>query len=74
MQVVVDEAAGSIVLSKIFDWYGRDFAPEPAGVLQWIAQRLSPDKRASLEHVLARTGTQGVSYATYDWSANFPKV
>ncbi len=37
-QCVVDEEAGTVVLSKIFDWYGRDFGPDTAAVLRYAAR------------------------------------
>jgi hypothetical protein len=49
----VDTDAGTVELSKIFEWYGRDFAPDMTGVLQWIAPRLPEDRRAALAAVLA---------------------
>lgn len=37
-QVQVDVTGGVVTLSKIFQWYGSDFAPTEPEILQWITE------------------------------------
>lgn len=55
---------GRLVLSRIFDWYGRDFGPDRQAVLAAIARHAAPDRAARL-----RGHTGPVTYA-YDWRLN----
>ena len=63
----VDVAGNSVVLSKIFEWYGKDFAPD---MLTWVQARLP----AAQAGALASLSSPTVTFAPYDWSTNFPKV
>ncbi len=61
---------GGLVFSPIFEWYGRDFEFDSAGLnlCQVAAQYAKGDKRA----LLRKLGAQGCPHTTfeYDWSLN----
>jgi len=74
----VDQSAGAVSLSAIFDWYGDDFVPSygklhdvPAldgkqeAAVNFAAAFLSEADRKWLE-----AGGYAVSYADYDWGLN----
>ena len=69
---------GAIRISKIFDWYGKDFVgvysdstlgrlygPETGAVLAYVSRFLSAETVAELRAKRAR-----VTYLPYDWSLN----
>jgi hypothetical protein len=62
----VDAAGRTVHLSPILDWYGKDFAPDQRGVLQWIS-RYWP---AGAERRLLEEGTARVRWTRYDWALN----
>lgn len=62
----VEAKAGTVFLSPILDWYGKDFAPNQRGLLQWIS-RYWP---AGPERTLLESGSARVRWTTYDWSLN----
>lgn len=61
--------AGTLHLSKILDWYGRDFGPSEAAmvrrVLPWIPQEI----RGTVHEMLAKDDIK-VSFMKYDWTIN----
>jgi hypothetical protein len=65
--VVLDRAKHKLSLSKILDWYGKDFG-DKAALIRFLAQyRKAPDDKA----FLLEQGTRlAVSYQEYDWSLN----
>lgn len=69
-EVEVDDATGTISLSKIFQWYGRDFAPDERGRLFAIAKFLPEARAAELRRVARREGGPRVHFRTYDWTPN----
>jgi len=62
----VDVASRTVHLSPIFEWYGRDFAPDVRGVQRWLS-RYWP---AGAERSLLEAGTAHVRWTRYDWSLN----
>ncbi|MCU0615512.1 MAG: DUF547 domain-containing protein [Gemmatimonadaceae bacterium] len=62
----VDSATNTVHLSRIFDWYGGDFAPDRAGMLRWLA-RYWP---AGTERRVLERGQARVQWTPYDWSLN----
>lgn len=62
----VDVASGTVYLSRIFDWYGQDFAPSSKGVLT-VLSRYWP---AGPERALLASGRARVKWTEYDWSLN----
>ena len=66
--VAVDVARGIVTLSKIFKWYGGDFAKDKLGLLEAISA-YRPDK--DLRDLVAAKGKKiRVRYAEYDWGVN----
>lgn len=66
--VAIDKKKGAVRLSRIFKWYGEDFAPDRAGLLRFIAPYLySEDEREYLEE--NAEGLQ-IDYLAYDWRLN----
>jgi hypothetical protein len=62
----VDGAAGVIEVSRIFDWYGKDFR----GLEAWLAARAdqlsdNPEERARI-----REGRLRIRFLDYDWALN----
>ena len=55
---------GGLILSKIFDWYQKDFANDEGGVIQYLAKYAEPDL---LEKLSAFNGE--IDYQ-YDWNLN----
>lgn len=62
----VDVAGKRVYLSRIFDWYGSDFAPDRAGLLQWLS-RYWP---AGAERNTLNDRNARVVFTEYDWSLN----
>jgi hypothetical protein len=62
----VDVATRTVYLSRIFDWYGEDFAPDADGLLRWLA-RYWPE---GPERALLAAGKARVVWTPYDWSLN----
>lgn len=60
------DAANRVVLSKVYDWYRKDFGDDEAGVLAHLARYAAP---ALAERVRGFEGD--VDYA-YDWALNDP--
>ena len=58
--------AGVLWLSPIFDWYGKDFGTESAGLIRYVTPYLPADARAEL----ARATKVEVRFTDYDWSLN----
>lgn len=65
----VDVDARTVFLSPIFDWYGKDFAPDQRGLLRWLS-RYWP---TGPERTLLEGGAARVRWTTYDWSLNDQK-
>jgi hypothetical protein len=72
--VVIDDAAGQIRLSALYDWYGEDFRRHAAGmglgatVLDWIERFAEPQVQEALAR--ARAAGYAVVFAPWDWSLN----
>jgi hypothetical protein len=62
----VDVAGRRVYLSRIFDWYGSDFAPDRAGLLQWLS-RYWP---AGAERNTLNDRSVRIVFTEYDWSLN----
>ena len=69
-EVEVDEATGAVSLSKIFQWYGRDFAPDERGCLLAIAKFLPAARAEALRRTVRREGGARVRFRAYDWTSN----
>ncbi|MEZ5650554.1 MAG: DUF547 domain-containing protein [Burkholderiaceae bacterium] len=68
-----DPSSGSLQVSKIFDWYGGDFAKGHLGINSLTeffarhAEQLADDPQARAR---VRAGTVGIEFLDYDWSLN----
>lgn len=62
----VDANGNVVYLSRIFDWYGSDFAPDRAGLLRWLS-RYWP---AGAERDVLTSPRVRVIWTEYDWSLN----
>lgn len=60
----LDRAAGSLTLSRVFDWFAEDFEP---GVLAFLLPYFPDADRAWLA---GRMNTVKLRYFEYDWSLN----
>jgi len=64
---------GRLEVSKIFDWYGKDFAARSGTVEEWLAQcadKLADDPKY---HQVIRDGKAKVEFLDYDWALNDKK-
>ncbi len=61
-KVRIDNAAGKLHLSRIFEWYEKDFTASNGSVRQFLATYLA-DKRPALE-------TYPIDYIEYSWKLN----
>ena len=68
-EVAVDAAARTVTLSKIFQWYGRDFGRTRREQLERIAGFLPEARRGPLLDLAADPGAR-VVFREYDWSIN----
>jgi len=77
--VAVDEAAHTVRLSQLFEWFGADFAARVPGraaspmrgALAFVHSFASPELRARLEAACGPDGARcTLAYAPYDWSLN----
>jgi len=62
----VDAAAGAVEVSKIFDWYGRDFGD----VAAWLGERAAMLTDVPGEQARLRAGRLGVKFLEYEWALN----
>jgi hypothetical protein len=60
-----DESKKTLYLSKIFDWFSKDFKRDGGGkVYDFVKKYMAPE-------VVAKAGTNpDIEYITYDWSLN----
>jgi hypothetical protein len=62
----VDAAAGTLEVSRIFDWYGKDFGSVPA----WLGERAALLTDVPAEQARLRAGALRLSFLDYDWALN----
>lgn len=60
-----------LILSKIFQWYGKDFGSR-TDVVNLLLRYLPPTEKQQLEGLLANVAAEELhfEYAPYDWSQN----
>jgi glutaredoxin len=68
--VAVDARKNEVRLSKIMQWYARDFGAGATEVLRFIAPRLKDESKVALETALTSGKIPRISYAEYDWSTD----
>jgi len=61
-----DAAGGALEVSKIFDWYGKDFR----GLETWLGARAAMLTDKPEEQALIRDGKARVRFLEYDWALN----
>ncbi len=68
--LTINPGANELTLSKIFDWYKKDFENGPGGrkqtVLDFVRRYASDENRKALDSL----GQLSVKYYDYDWSIN----
>jgi Protein of unknown function, DUF547 len=69
-EVEIDQATRTVTMSKIFKWYGADFAEEPKARLLKIAEFCQGSERAALEELAKSDGKVHLKYNNYDWTSN----
>lgn len=71
---VEPQADGTVLLSKIFKWYGADFSPDPQERVRKIAAFCGAEKAKRLAQIAAqhegRKLEKMLKYKHYDWSSN----
>jgi hypothetical protein len=67
----VRPAKGRIKVSKIFDWFARDFGKKDEKVVLWIADHVGDEALA--KELRAQASKLKVSYLSYDWKLNAPE-
>ena len=65
----IDEEAGEVRLSKIFDWFGGDFESEAPSVLDYVLPFAPDEARRWIE---ANRNDLKVEHLPYDWELNGP--
>lgn len=68
-EVEIRPGKGDVILSRIFQWYAKDFGASSKEVLLWIAPFLDKEKKLELLYML-NNGKVKVKYSTYDWDTN----
>lgn len=66
--VVVDREAGTVSLSRIFKWYGRDFGSSQAERIAFIAPYLYREEEGA--YLLENRDSVQIVYQDYDWRLN----
>jgi len=65
--VTINIAKNEIVLSKLLDWYGKDFGGQ-SGVLEFVKRHSNEPRRKALDSLK----NPRVRYSGYDWAINDP--
>lgn len=60
----------TLFLSKIFDWYGSDFAPSKKGLPAKVLMFLRGTKKEVLQAMIASGKPVDVKFSVYDWGTN----
>jgi hypothetical protein len=73
--IAIERARGTVALSKIFDWYGEDFAKVPGPDVPGIDGEAEAAIRFAILHdpgdaSYLRAGGYTVTWAPYDWGLN----
>jgi GH15 family glucan-1,4-alpha-glucosidase len=64
----LDRAGETVELSRVFQWYRRDFPDDDAELVRSVARRLYD--RESAEWLASRAHAVRITYAPYDWRLN----
>jgi hypothetical protein len=66
--VIIDPEHDIIRISKIFDWYDKDFGPSDTDILRFITPYLYVEEER--EYLQQHAGDIGIRYQKYDWRLN----
>lgn len=69
-EITVDMSTRTVLMSKIMDWYGKDFAVDPKKRLAKFAAFCDPEKKAQLLALSSDSAPVNMKYKSYDWSVN----
>lgn len=64
----VRPVSGKIRVSKIFDWFAKDFGKSDENVVRWIADHVGDEGLA--KELRSKAGSLKVKYVSYDWGIN----
>ncbi|ODM95944.1 hypothetical protein Ocin01_10733 [Orchesella cincta] len=64
-EVIINEQEKCVTLSKIFLWYGSDFACDEKSIVYKVTEWLSPEQKRQVENLSADFS---VKFADYDWA------
>ena len=67
-EVSLNRQRNSVTLSRIFQWYAKDFGRTNRDILLWISDYLPPKTKDELLTMLK--GKVKIKYSTYDWDVN----
>ncbi|MFT7167906.1 MAG: hypothetical protein ACI80K_001028, partial [Paracoccaceae bacterium] len=67
----VTPQGGKIRVSKIFDWFEKDFGKNDAAVARWIGDHVGDEAKGKALRDQARS--IDVKYLDYDWGINAQK-
>ncbi len=70
-EVQVNVEACKLVLSKIFQWYGKDFGSK-ADLVALLVRHMPTEQKKQLEGLLASASAEELKFEfkPYDWSQN----
>lgn len=69
-EIEVDMSSRTVTMSKIFDWYGKDFAADEKERLAKFAEFCSGAKKEQLLELSKSSQSVKLKYKSYDWSVN----
>lgn len=70
-EVSVDPGSRKVTLSKIFQWYGRDFGASEKEVLRWLCQYLPENEAQGLQELLSNQDKPvQIEAKDYNWLLN----
>ena len=59
-----------MILSKIFQWYFKDFGSTNSELLQWISNYLSDDQKLLIQDLISNNIDISFDYKEYNWLLN----
>ena len=74
--VLVQQGAGELMLSPIFDWYAQDFPNDGSGAVPGVEERLRGALQFIARHLpqseaaWVRAGGYAIRFSTYSWTIN----
>lgn len=68
-EIQIDMNHKTVTMSKIFEWYQKDFGDNPVDVLLWASEFMSEKSKNNIRD-LAQGDKLKIKYSDYDWSLN----